>query len=95
MIIVTAKMTVKPEMKEVFILESKDLISSTRKEKGCISYDLYINTENKNELIMLENWDDIDSLNKHMETDHFKKFGSTLKKFLTKEIEIKTYPTED
>jgi quinol monooxygenase YgiN len=95
MIIVTAKMMVKPEMKEAFILKSKDLISSTRQEKGCISYDLYNNTENKDELIMLEKWNDRDSLNKHMETEHFKKFGSTLEQFLTKEIQIKSYPTED
>ena len=40
MIIVTATMNVKPGNKDAFILESQDLISETRKEDGCISYNL-------------------------------------------------------
>jgi|WetSurMetagenome_2_1015567.scaffolds.fasta_scaffold271667_2 quinol monooxygenase YgiN len=91
MIIVTAKIEVKPGRKDAFILETKNLISNTRKEEGSISYELYVNTENDNKLVMLELWEDINALNVHVETDHYKKFGSTLEHFLAKEIDVKSY----
>jgi quinol monooxygenase YgiN len=72
MIIVTATMKVKPGNKNVFISEAQDLISETRKEDGCISYNLLADTEDENVLVMLEQWKDLNSLNKHMETEHFK-----------------------
>ena len=43
---------------------------------------------------MLEKWENIESLNAHMDTDHFKKFGGTIERFLTKEIEIKSYSVD-
>jgi quinol monooxygenase YgiN len=95
MIIVTAMMYVKPGNKDVFILEAKDLITATRQEKGCISYDLLASTEDEDVLVMLERWEDMDSLDEHMETKHFKQFGSTIEHLLAKEIDIKSYSVED
>ncbi|HEX7468836.1 MAG TPA: putative quinol monooxygenase [Methanobacterium sp.] len=94
MIIVTAMMNVKPGIKHAFILEAKQLVEATRSEKGCISYDLLASTENDDLLVMLEKWEDIDSLNRHMETDHFKKFGDTIERFLTNEIEVNSYSVD-
>lgn len=59
--------------------------------KGCISYNLYAITEYNEVLIMLEEWKDIDALNEHMQTNHFKKFGTTIEHLLAKEIEINSY----
>jgi quinol monooxygenase YgiN len=95
MIIVTAMMYVKPGNKDAFILEAKDLISATRQEEGCISYNLLASTEDDDVLVMLERWEDMDSLDKHMETRHFKQFGATIKHLLAKEIDIKSYSVED
>ena len=94
MIIVTATMNVKPGNKDTFILESQDLISETRKEDGCISYNLLADTEDENILVMLEQWKDTDSLNRHMKTDHFKQFGDVIEQFLVKEIDIQSYSVE-
>ena len=94
MIIVTATMNLKPHKKEEFILKAQDLISATRLEEGCISYGLYASTENKDELVMLERWEDINSLNKHMEKDHFKQFGITIKQLLSEKIDVKSYPVD-
>jgi len=94
MIIVTAMMNVKPGIKYAFILEANQLVEATRQEKGCISYDLLTSTDDEDLLIMLEKWEDIDSLNRHMETDHFKKFGDTIERFLTREIEVNSYSAD-
>jgi quinol monooxygenase YgiN len=91
MIIVTARMKVKTGNKKFFISEAQDLISATRKENGCISYNLLASTEDENVLVMLEQWKDKNSLNKHMETDHFKQFGDTIEHLLSEEIDIQSY----
>jgi len=95
MIIVTARMKVKSGKMESFISKTQYLISSTRQEKGCISYNLYASTEEDDVLIMLEQWIDIKSSNEHMETDHFKKFGNTIEHFLEEKIEIKSYSAKE
>jgi quinol monooxygenase YgiN len=94
MIVVTAKMTIKSGFKDEFVACCQELIEATRKEKGCISYNLYSDTDNQNELVMLEFWEDIGSLNIHMETEHFKKFGGILDKFLVADIEVISYSAE-
>jgi quinol monooxygenase YgiN len=91
MIIVTAKMHVKPGKKDDFILKTQDLIEATRKEDGCISYHLYASTEDENILVMLEHWEDYASLNTHMETNHFKKFGETIESHLAKDLDVTSY----
>ena len=91
MIIVTAKFNIKSGNKDSFILEAQKLISATRNENGCMEYSLYSSTEEEDILVMLEQWEDMDSLNKHIKTKHFKNFGTILEKFLTKEMEVKSY----
>jgi quinol monooxygenase YgiN len=91
MIIVTAMMHVKDGKKEAFILEAKDLITSTRKEIGCINYDLLANTEDENALVMLEQWKDIDTLKNHMKTDQFLQFEVSIEPLLAKGVDIKSY----
>jgi len=94
MIVVTAKMTVKPGLKDEFVSGCQELIEATRKEEGCMSYKLYSDTDIQNELVMLEFWEDIESLNIHMETEHFKKFGDILDKFLVADIDVISYSAE-
>lgn len=91
MIMVLARMNLKSGKKDSFIKEAKDLISATRLENGCISYDLYSSIEEADVLMMVEIWEDMNCLNSHVETDHFKKFGESSKPWLENEIEIKSY----
>lgn len=50
------------------------LADETRKEEGCISYDLYRNRDKENILTFIEEWKDMDFLEKHFNTSHFKKY---------------------
>jgi quinol monooxygenase YgiN len=95
MIIVTAMMHVRTGKKEAFILETKDLISATRKEEGCINYDLLANIEDENALVMLERWKDNDSLKKHLKTDQFLQFEVVIEPLLAKGVDIKSYSVDD
>lgn len=91
MIVVTAKMKVKPASKYDFMVETEPLIKHTRSEKGCISYNLYTDIDDPNQLVMLEFWKDMDALDAHMNTVHFKSFGNAISKYLTGEIEISKF----
>lgn len=94
MIVVTAKMKIKSGLKDEFIGEAQDLITATRAENGCISYNLYSDTDDQNDLVMLEFWEDLDSLDIHMESDHFKRFGTILGKYVDEEMEISKFRVE-
>jgi quinol monooxygenase YgiN len=94
MIIVTAMIHIKTGKKEAFILEAKDLISASRKEDGCINYNLLSNIEDENALVMLEQWEDIDSLKKHMKTNQFLQFEVTIEPLLAKGVDIRSYSVD-
>ncbi len=95
MIVVTAKMKVIPASKYEFMVETEPLIKHTRSEKGCISYNLYTDIDDPNQMVMLEFWKDMDSLDAHMDTAHFKRFGEAISKYLTGEIDISKFEAQE
>lgn len=94
MIIVEAKIRAKNGNRDKIISKSEDLIKSTRLESGCISYNLYASVEDDDILIMFEKWENMDILNKHMKTEHFKAFGDAIEEFLAENMNINIYSVE-
>jgi quinol monooxygenase YgiN len=91
MIMVTAKITAQSGKKDNIIAKAQDLITSSRLDPGCISYNLYTSTENENVLLMLEQWENFELLQSHMQTEHFKAFGTATEDILAEEIDINVY----
>ena len=91
MIVVTAKITAKPGEKDKIISKAQNLIASTRLESGCISYDLFADTEDNDILLMLEKWENQDVLSSHMQTEHFKSFNEAIENIMAKEVDIVVY----
>jgi quinol monooxygenase YgiN len=50
-----------------------ELISATRKEEGCIEYRLFINSKVNTEYVFIEEWISQEALDKHMNSEHFKR----------------------
>lgn len=50
---------------------AKELVDETRKEKGCIQYDLMQANTDENFLLMLETWESADALDAHSASAHF------------------------
>ena len=71
MITVVAKLTLKPDKKKEFKTLTEELRRESRKEKGCISYDLYEDINNPNVLIFLEEWRDEEAIKLHKESKHY------------------------
>jgi quinol monooxygenase YgiN len=82
---------IKAEKLEAFIQLGKELVQKTRQlDKGCIHYELLQDVKNPQQLTMLEEWEDQESLDKHMQTKHFKE-TMTLTDYFEKPSDIHLY----
>ena len=75
MIIVAAKVRVKPGKREEFIQAAQDSIAATRKENGNVFYELYASTEDGNLVMYYEQWTGRDVLAVHLDSAHMKAFA--------------------
>lgn len=71
MIYVVATLGVKPEKRADFLENARDVISATRREPGCISYDLTSSITEPNEFVFVERWESREALSGHFEAAHF------------------------
>ncbi|MGO9387731.1 MAG: putative quinol monooxygenase [Methanobacterium sp.] len=94
MIIVNATITVKPGERDNIILKSNDLIELTRLEAGCISYKLFKSTEDDNVLMMIEQWENFEDLESHMQTEHFLAYVEDIEDMINKNIDIAVYSAD-
>jgi quinol monooxygenase YgiN len=67
---VIARILVKAEKKEFVKNELLKLIEITRKEEGCINYDLHQDNENENLFLFYENWSSRELWQKHINNSH-------------------------
>ena len=77
MIGVIARNYVRLEQMDEFIKIASALVEETRKEAGCTIYTVFRNVENET-LTFMEIWDDKQSLNLHLKSDHFIKYAGML-----------------
>jgi quinol monooxygenase YgiN len=71
MITIVAKNTIKQGKTEEFKLLAESLINESRKEEGCIAYNLYEDSNNCNILTFIEQWENKDAINAHNKSEHF------------------------
>jgi quinol monooxygenase YgiN len=88
MIKVIAKITLKEQYIEAFKETAVKLVSETRKEFGCMSYQLYSDVNLKNEFTFIEEWLSPDALQNHMKAEHFQEAMAKLADYSEKEMDI-------
>ncbi|HXT86603.1 MAG TPA: putative quinol monooxygenase [Verrucomicrobiae bacterium] len=64
------------------------LVDDTRKEKGCINYDLHESEDNPAHFLMYENWRSAADLEEHARSVHLREFGKNMSPFLERPTEI-------
>jgi len=64
------------------------LIEPTRKESGCISYNLYQDTTNPGKFTFIENWQSKEHLDVHLKSPHLVAAGAAFGKIVTKEMAV-------
>ncbi|MGH4117678.1 putative quinol monooxygenase [Clostridium sp.] len=71
MITIVAKNTIKQSKVLEFKLLAEKLINESRKEIGCMSYNLYEDSNNFNILTFIEEWESEEAINLHNNSEHF------------------------
>lgn len=71
---IVAKILAKEEKRDLVKSELLKLIDTTRKEEGCINYDLHQDNENPNLFLFFENWMSRDLWQKHMKNVHLTEY---------------------
>ncbi|MEW6053526.1 MAG: putative quinol monooxygenase [Nitrospirota bacterium] len=70
MILVTLRMIVRPAMRRDFLETMRGMLEPTRVERGCLSYRLYEDVEDRNTFILVEEWNTQEDLETHIRTDN-------------------------
>ena len=68
-----AKIKAKKDFVNTVLKELLTLVEPTRKEKGCISYDLHRDNDDDSVFVFYEVWKNSDCLAKHIKSKHFVK----------------------
>lgn len=90
MIFVVSKSVLKEGKAQEYKQLTARLIEETRKEKGCLSYDLCEDMSDPDILTFIESWESKEALDVHMNSAHFKEIVPMLKEF-RKSSELNVY----
>ena len=90
MIKIIAKNPVSSENKAKFIETAKELIEKSRKESGCISYNLFESVDGKY-LTFIEEWKNEKAIEEHNNSAHFKSIVPKLGELTSGEMDVVLY----
>ncbi len=89
---IIARFTVKPEKISDFIKSSHILVDNSRKEKGCLTYNMYQESfDKKNKFIVYEIYKDEESLSVHNKSKHLSDFIDKIKNLLDEEPTVEKH----
>ena len=88
---VVARIKARPDKIEEVKKLLSGLIEPTRKESGCVSYELLQNQNDPTDFTFVEEWTSAAALSAHFETEHFKNALPRIPELLDEEPDIQTY----
>ncbi|MCR3757557.1 antibiotic biosynthesis monooxygenase [Clostridium felsineum] len=92
MIKVVAKKFIKKDKITEALKRAKELVELTvAKDEGCIKYEVYQDLKDKSIFTIIEEWEDMDKLNKHMKKEHFKRIVPVIEEFTAKKGDTNIY----
>ena len=83
---VVAKVTAKKDSVDNVKSELLKLITPTRKENGCIEYNLHQDNDDPAVFVFYEIWESPACLEKHTNTDHFKNYVNAVGSLIEKKV---------
>ena len=88
---VVAEMQAKPGKEDELRKAVLALVEPTRKEEGCVQYDLHVGTSDPGRFIFYENWTSREHLSRHAASEHLREFGKVAGDLLAEPARIHTY----
>ena len=83
---VVAKITAKKDSVDNVKSELLKLITPTRKENGCIEYNLHQDNDDPAVFVFYETWESLACLENHTNTDHFKNYVSAVGSLIEEKV---------
>lgn len=71
---IEAKTGCEEEVRKILL----SIVEPTRKEEGCIQYDLHVSTSEPGRFFFYENWTNGEALKRHAASDHIKALGAAV-----------------
>ena len=88
---VVAHLQAKPGKEEELRTVLLGLVAPTRREPGCIKYELHGNEADPAEFSFIEEWTDGAALDAHFETDHIKDAIGKFPDLLAADLDVRRY----
>jgi quinol monooxygenase YgiN len=91
MITIIAKSVLKDGKVEDFKAITRELIEESRKEDGCLSYNLYQDVKNHKILTFIEEWENLEAIERHNASAHFTRIVPQLSELREGPSEVNLY----
>jgi quinol monooxygenase YgiN len=88
---VVAEMRAKPGRESDLRNILLSLIEPTRKEEGCIQYDLHVDTDDPGRFVFYENWTSRERLSVHLNSPPLRAFVAASADLLAEPMRVATY----
>ncbi len=94
MIIVHGTIPIRPECRDRALQLARDMTEATCTEPGCLSYDFYVGLSDPNTLMLFQEWESMEALMRHFQTDHMEEFLRALPTVVSGEITTRRYAVQ-
>jgi quinol monooxygenase YgiN len=91
MIIVHGTFPVKRQHRDEALELMKQMSIATREEPGCLSYEFFIGLSDPDTLLLYQEWESVEALQDHFETQHMEEFLGHLPNVLDGEVLTRRY----
>jgi quinol monooxygenase YgiN len=88
---VVARVKARPGRVNELLSVLNSMVEPTRKEPGCISYELLQNNEDPTDFTLIEEWQSDTALQSHFATKHFKEALTKMPNLIAAEPDIRQY----
>jgi len=94
MIIVQGYIPIRSERREEALEMARRMTAATRAERGCISYEFFIGLTDPNTLMLFQEWESMEALLAHFQTQHMDQFMRELPNVVAGEVVTRRYAVQ-
>lgn len=73
-VLVVARAQVRPDARHLFLAAARDCIAATRREHGCLAYDMHESIGQPGHFVCVESWEQREHVDAHMRQPHLLAF---------------------
>lgn len=94
MIIVHGTIPIRSDCREQALKLARGMTEATRNEPGCVSYEFYVGLSDPNTLMLFQEWESMEALMRHFQTNHMEEFLRVLPSVVSGEITTRRYAVQ-